>query len=74
MGASWGVAGLTMPVVGWAVDSCGLAPTLMWLPVLMVVAGVLALAIPDKVDGNGNRRDAERAEKSCSMLALDRPK
>jgi len=33
----------------------GLAPTLMWLPVLMVVAGVLALRIPDKA-----REDDER--------------
>ncbi len=51
MGASWGVAGLTMPVVGWAADTYGLAATLMWLPALMVVAGVLAIAIPDKADG-----------------------
>ncbi len=54
MGASWGVAGLTMPVVGWAVDNVGLAPTLMWLPALMVVAGVLALRIPDRA-GDGER-------------------
>ena len=48
MGASWGVAGLSMPVVGWAADTYGLAATLMWLPALMVVAGALAIAIPDK--------------------------
>lgn len=53
MGASWGVAGLTMPVVGWAGDTYGLGAALMWLPALMVVAGALAMRIPDKAREDG---------------------
>ncbi len=48
MGAAWGVAGLVIPVVGWAADTYGLAPVMMvvgWVPLL---AGLLALAIPDR--------------------------
>ena len=48
MGAAWGVAGLTMPVVGWAADSFGLEPTLMTLAWLPILAGLLALLVPDR--------------------------
>lgn len=48
MGAAWGVAGLMMPIVGWAADTWGLANAMMivsWVPVL---AGLLALGVPDR--------------------------
>lgn len=48
MGAAWGVAGLCMPAVGWSVDRWGPAQTLMWLPLLLVAAGFIALLVPDR--------------------------
>ncbi len=48
MGAAWGVAGLSMPIVGWLVDHQGPGPTLAMLGWLMVGAAVLAAFVPDK--------------------------
>ncbi|MCD6359234.1 MAG: MFS transporter [Armatimonadetes bacterium] len=48
MGAAWGVAGLTMPVVGWLVDTRGTELTLMWIGALLIAAAVLAIFVPDR--------------------------
>lgn len=48
MGAAWGVGGLLTPVAGWAAEAWGLPNVMMvvsWVPVL---AGLLALGVPDR--------------------------
>ncbi len=48
MGAAWGAAGLMMPIVGWAADTWGLVNAMLIVSWVPVVAGLLALGVPDR--------------------------
>ena len=48
MGVAWGVAGLMMPIVGWAADTWGLVNAMLVVPWISVLAGLLALGVPDR--------------------------
>jgi len=48
MGVAWGVAELMMPIVGWAADTWGLVNAMLVVPWISVLAGLLALGVPDR--------------------------
>ena len=46
LGFSWGVASLTLPLIGYAADHLGVAQTLKYLSLSSLCPGVLALLLP----------------------------
>ena len=46
MGVAWGVAGMTVPLVGLAGDAVGLGPTLQVVALLPAIGGLITLALP----------------------------
>jgi MFS transporter, FSR family, fosmidomycin resistance protein len=50
LGLSWGVAGLTLPLVGYAADQIGMAETLKYLALLPIPTALLSLFLPGGAD------------------------
>jgi FSR family fosmidomycin resistance protein-like MFS transporter len=48
MGAAWGVGGLFPPLAGWAAEVWGLPGVMMFVSWVPVLAGLLALGIPER--------------------------
>lgn len=46
LGFSWGLASVSLPLIGHVADSIGIAETLKYLALLPILAGVLALFLP----------------------------
>ena len=48
LGFSWGLASLSLPIVGGIADQIGVAQTLEYLALLPILTGILALFLPAK--------------------------
>ena len=48
LGFSWGLASLSLPIIGSIADQIGVAETLKYLALLPILTGCLALFLPGK--------------------------
>ena len=48
LGFSWGLASLTLPVIGYFGDQIGVAETLKYLALLPILTAVLAFFLPSR--------------------------
>jgi len=51
MGFAWGTGGMTVPLTGYVADRIGIAPTLVVLSLVPLVAAALALPLPARAPG-----------------------